>query len=111
MTPTTLALRCRSSREEESTSSRFSVDLDFDLLDEARTDHVFERVISILKKHGTLKESYKKRFSLFGLLSYEDKARNIKVEINRRPFGSRYEIKTYLGVSMLVMVPEDMVAH
>lgn len=90
---------------------RFSVDLDFDLLDETREDYVFERVISIIKKHGTLKESYKKRFNLFALLSYEDKAHNIKVEINRRQFGSHYEIKTYLGVSMLAMVPEDMFAH
>jgi predicted nucleotidyltransferase component of viral defense system len=45
------------------------------------------------------------------VLSYEDKARHIKVEINRRQFGSRYEIKTYLGVSMLVMIPEDVFAH
>ena len=90
---------------------RFSVDLDFDLLDETQEEHVFERVISISKRHGTLKESHKKRFSLFCLLSYEDRARNIKIEINRRQFGSRYELKTYLGVSMLVMVPEDMFAH
>ena len=90
---------------------RFSVDLDFDLLDESREDQVFEQVISIVKQYGTLKESHKKRFSLFCLLSYEDKAHNIKVEINRRQFGSRYEIKTYLGVSMLVMVREDMFAH
>src|SRR3989337_279461 len=48
---------------------------------------------------------------MFYVLSYEDRAHNIKVEINRRQFGSRYEIKTYLGVSMLVMVPEDMFAH
>jgi predicted nucleotidyltransferase component of viral defense system len=33
------------------------------------------------------------------------------VEINRRQYGSRYEIKTYLGVSMQVMVVEDMFAH
>jgi predicted nucleotidyltransferase component of viral defense system len=58
-----------------------------------------------------LKESNIKRFNLFCLLSYENRARNIKVEINRRQFGSKYEIKTYLGVSMLVMVPEDMFAH
>ncbi len=90
---------------------RFSVDLDFDLLDESMAEHVFERVIAISKRHGTLKESHKKRFSLFCLLSYEDQARNIKIEINRRQFGSRYELKTYLGVSMLVMVPEDMFAH
>jgi predicted nucleotidyltransferase component of viral defense system len=90
---------------------RFSVDLDFDLLDDTKEDEVFERVISIIKKYGTLKESYKKRYNLFAMLSYEDKAHNIKVEINRRQFGSHYEIKTYLGVSMLVMVPEDMFAH
>lgn len=90
---------------------RFSVDLDFDLLDERREDHVYERVVEIVQKYGTLKDSYKKRHNLFCLLSYEDKAHNIKVEINRRQFESRYEIKTYLGVSMLVIVSEDMFAH
>jgi len=90
---------------------RFSVDLDFDLLDDTRKDEVFERVVKIVSKHGTLKEAYIKRFNLFCLLSYEDRARNIKVEVNRRQFGSKYEMKTYLGVSMLVMVREDMFAH
>ena len=91
--------------------TRFSVDLDFDLLDESKEDYIFERVIKIAKNYGTLKESRKKRFNLFCLLSYEDKAHNIKIEINRRQFGSKYEIKTYLGVSMLVMVPGDMFAN
>lgn len=90
---------------------RFSVDLDFDLLDESKEDAVFERVIVIVKKYGILKESYKKRFTLFCLLSYENTAHNIKVEINRGQLGSTYEIKTYLGVSMLVMKREDMVAN
>ncbi len=90
---------------------RFSVDLDFDLLDESKEDHVFERMTQIVKKYGVLKDSYKKRHNLFCLLSYEDKAHNIKVEVNRRQFGSTYEIKTYLGVSMLVMVQQDMFAH
>ncbi len=90
---------------------RFSVDLDFDLLDESKEDAVFDRVIAIVKKHGIVKESFKKRFNLFCLLSYEETAHNIKIEINRRQFGSKYEIKTYLGVSMQVMVAEDMVAH
>ena len=90
---------------------RFSVDLDFDLLDERQEDYVFERVIKIIEQYGTLKESHKKRFNLLCVISYDDKSRNIKVEINRRQFGSRYEIKTYLGVSMQVMVLEDMFAH
>ena len=90
---------------------RFSVDLDLDLLNENKSDHVFERVAQIAQRYGTIKESTQKRFSLFILLSYEDKARHIKVEINKRQFGSRYEIRTYLGVSMQVMVVEDMFAH
>jgi len=90
---------------------RFSVDLDFDLLDEGQEEVVFNRVINIAARYGAIKETYKKRFNLFILLSYEGKARNVKVEINRRQFGSKYEIKTYLGVSMQVMVIEDMFAH
>lgn len=90
---------------------RFSVDLDFDLLDDDQADPVFGRVMKIVQRHGAIKEAHKKRFSLLIILSYEDKARRIKVEINRRQFGSRYEIKTYLGVSMQVMVIEDMFAH
>lgn len=90
---------------------RFSVDLDFDLLSEDKEDIVFERVEKIIQKYGVLREVYKKKYNLFYLLSYEQKAQNIKVEINRRQFGSRYEVKTYLGVSVLVMKPEDMFAH
>ncbi|NTU46739.1 nucleotidyl transferase AbiEii/AbiGii toxin family protein [Candidatus Roizmanbacteria bacterium] len=90
---------------------RFSVDLDFDLLDESKEDYIFERVSKIAEKYGILKESYIKRFNLFWLISYEEKAHNIKIEINRRQFGSHYELKTYMGVSMLVMVKEDMFAH
>lgn len=91
--------------------SRESLDLDFDLLDEAKEDYVFQKVEEITKQYGKIKESRKKRFNLFLLLSYEDDAPNIKVEINRREFGSRYEVKSYLGISMKVMVCEDMFAH
>lgn len=93
---------------------RFSVDLDFDLLDEMQEDRIFESVQKILEKYGSVKEARKKRFSFFYLLSYSDKihnAYNIKVEINRRSFGSRYEIKSYLGIPMKVMIQEDMAAH
>ncbi|MEK7639555.1 MAG: nucleotidyl transferase AbiEii/AbiGii toxin family protein [Patescibacteria group bacterium] len=90
---------------------RFSVDLDFDLLDENQEDLVFKRVENIIKQYGIVKDARKKRFNIFFLISYEAKAPNIKVEINRRAFGSKFELKTYLGVSMLVMVREDMFAH
>lgn len=91
--------------------NRFSVDLDFDLLDEDKEDYVFDRVEQIVRKYGSIKEMKQKRFSLLFVLSYEDKARKIKIEINRRSFGSEYELKTYLGISMLIMVREDMFVH
>jgi predicted nucleotidyltransferase component of viral defense system len=91
--------------------SRFSVDVDFDLLDASKEDYIFDRIEQIAKKYGLIKDMERKRFNLLFVLSYEDKARKIKIEINRRAFGSRYELKTNLGVSMLVMVKEDMFAH
>jgi len=33
------------------------------------------------------------------------------VEINRREFGSKYDVKSFLGISMQVMIKEDMAAH
>jgi len=94
--------------------NRFSVDLDFDLLDAEKADYVFEQIKKILENYGAIKEAEKKRFNLFYVLAYDDKvpgAQNIKVEINRREFGSKYEVKSYLGISMKVMVQEDMFAH
>jgi predicted nucleotidyltransferase component of viral defense system len=90
---------------------RFSVDLDFDLLNAAKENIVLKRIESIIREYGTIKERQKKLNTLFFLLSYSEKDQNIKVEINRRNFGSRYEVKSYLGISMLVMVREDMFAN
>lgn len=94
--------------------TRFSVDLDFDLLNADHAQLVFERVDAILKKYGKLKDVKDKRYTILLVLSYDEKAtlaENIKVEINKRSFGSRYVVKEYLGISMKVMVKEDMAAH
>lgn len=90
---------------------RFSVDLDFNLLDAGKEKIVFKKIEDILRNYGEIKEKRIKRHTLFFVLSYSKKAQNIKVEINRRGFDSRYEIKNYLGISMLVMDREDMFAH
>lgn len=90
---------------------RFSVDLDFDLLNEDKEDLVFGGIEKILREYGTIKEKHIKQHTLLFVVSYDDKPQNIKVEVNRRIFGSRYELRNYLGISMLVMVKEDMFAH
>ena len=75
---------------------------------------MFDRVKAIIENYGMLKEARKKRFNILYVLSYDDKdinAQNVKVEINRREFGSKYAVESFLGISMQVMVKEDMVAH
>jgi len=90
---------------------RFSIDLDFDLLNENKGQEVFDKVEKIVKEYGTIKEKRDKKHTLFILLSYSEEAQNIKIEINKRGFGSQYEVKNYLGISMLAMRREDMFAH
>lgn len=45
--------------------SRFSADLDFDLLDENKKNYVFEKIEKILKSFGVIREFYKERYTLF----------------------------------------------
>jgi hypothetical protein len=90
---------------------RNSVDIDLDLLDETKEKEVFEKINKIINNYGTITDSYIQRFNLRNVISYNLKAQNIKVEVNRRQFGSKYEVKNLLGISMLVMVQEDMFAH
>lgn len=91
--------------------SRFSVDLDFDLLDEEKEDYVLERVGKIISTYGKIKIQRKKHFTLFCELSYSERDHNIKIEINRRSFGSKYTVMNYFGISMRVMIKEDMFAN
>lgn len=91
--------------------NRNSVDLDFDLLDETKEVEVFEKLHNITASYGTITDSQIKRFNLLNVVSYAPGAQKIKVEVNRRNSGSRYEVKTLLGISMLVMAEEDMFAH
>lgn len=93
---------------------RFSVDLDFDLLDSAYENHIFNKVKEILENYGTVKKADIKKYTIFFLLSYKGKidgAYNIKVEINKRNFGAHYHILTYLGIAVRVMEQSDMAAH
>ncbi len=91
--------------------NRFSLDLDFDLLDEKKEKEVFEKIENIIGKYGEIKKKINKRNIIFFLISYAKEDKNIKIEINKRNFNSQYEIKNYLGISILVMKIEDMFAH
>lgn len=89
---------------------RFSVDLDFNLLDSEKQEVVFERLKEILPKYGTVIQAKDKHYTLFFLLSYKKEERGLKVEISKRPLQFEYVPKNFLGIPMLVMKEEDMVA-
>ncbi|MCK4699993.1 MAG: nucleotidyl transferase AbiEii/AbiGii toxin family protein [Bacteroidales bacterium] len=90
---------------------RFSVDLDFNLLDVKKEDIVYRKVRKILLKYGTIFDEAKKFYGPIIVLDYGFKERKLKVEISTRLFDNRYEIKNLLGINMKVMVQEDMFAH
>ena len=95
---------------------RFSVDLDFDILSENENDKkiVYNKILEIIKKYGIIKDSYIKKYTIFVLLSYSDMDSNIKIEINTRNqiknIKSKYELKKYLGISMMVAKKEYLFA-
>ena len=90
---------------------RFSVDLDFNLLDREKEDVVYNKVRNILLKYGTIFDEAKKFYGPLVVLDYGFEERKLKVEISNRSFENHYEIKNLLGINVKVMVQEDMFAH
>ena len=92
---------------------RFSVDLDFDLIQPKLADKqaVFDKIENILKKFGTIKEQQIKRWTIFFLLSYGDEEHNIKIEISTRENNNKYEPKEYLGIAMFGAKKETLFAN
>ena len=88
--------------------TRFSVDLDFDLFssEEVTQKLVYERTQGMLGKYGEVKDNYVKRNTIFFLLLYGDTDHNVKIEVSVRilmpNIREHYEVKEYLGISMLV---------
>lgn len=90
---------------------RFSVDLDFNLVDISKKDFVYQAVKKIVREYGEIKDDYIKMNTIFFLLSYGPGERNIKVEISLVRFSNEYEVKLYLGLPILVMKKEFMAAN
>ncbi|MFC1499204.1 nucleotidyl transferase AbiEii/AbiGii toxin family protein [Verrucomicrobiota bacterium] len=90
---------------------RFSVDLDFNLLQKETTQQIYKKTKEILIKYGEIIDEAQKHFGIILVLNYEQGERNLKVEISNRQYPDRYELKDYLGISINVMVLEDMFTH
>jgi predicted nucleotidyltransferase component of viral defense system len=90
---------------------RFSVDLDFNLLDVEKDEIVYRKIRKILLKYGKIFDEAKKFYGLLIVLDYGINERKLKVEISNRLFDNRYEVKNLLGINMKVLAQEDMFAH
>ena len=90
---------------------RFSIDLDFNLLNIGSEDVVYRKIRKILLKYGTIFDEAKKFYGPLIVLDYGVNERKLKVEISTRMFENRYEIKNLLGINVKVMVKEDLFAH
>lgn len=90
---------------------RFSVDLDFNLLDLAKEKTVYEKVRKILLKYGKIFDEAMKFYGPIIVLDYGAGERKLKIEISNRQWDNHYERKNLLGINMQVMVAPDMFAH
>jgi predicted nucleotidyltransferase component of viral defense system len=90
---------------------RFSVDLDFNLINKGKEKVVFKKVREILLKYGTIYDEAPKFFDPLVVLDYGFGERKLKVEISNRRFEDHYEIRNLLGINMKVMIGADMFAH
>ena len=90
---------------------RFSVDLDFTLIDKEKGQFVFDSLLNLAKKYGKIVES---NLGLFGpkvILSYGRSSWNLKIEVSNRYWNERSDILTLDGFSLNVMSLPDMYAH
>ena len=90
---------------------RFSVDLDFDLLEPAKAEQVYMKVKNILLKYGKIHDEAQKFFGDLLVLDYEHGERNLKIDISHRKYNDEYEINNLLGISVKTMKISDMFAH
>jgi predicted nucleotidyltransferase component of viral defense system len=91
--------------------NRFSVDLDFNLLNIEKEDIVYEKVRKIVLKYGKIVDEAKKFFGPIIVLSYEKGERNLKIEISNRQSECHYEMLDFMGITMQVMTEPDMFAN
>lgn len=91
---------------------RFSVDLDFDLINPKLSNLISSEIRKIITEYGVIKDDRVKRNTIFFALSYDEKLHNIKVEISTRKYlNNKYNIINYLGYPILTMDKSSMMSN
>ena len=92
---------------------RFSVDLDFDLIraDKEKETEIYQKLREILLKYGKIVDEAQKFFGIILVLNYGKGERNLKIDVSNRLQSNKFEVRTYMGINMLVMTIADMFAN
>ena len=91
--------------------TRFSTDLDFNLLDPRYTEQVYKRLKQIVTQFGTMDDEAMKFFGPIINLNYEKEQRMLRIEVSNRQYDNHYEMINLFGVDIRVMTMPDMFAH
>ncbi len=91
--------------------TRFSTDLDFNLLDKSQMENVYRRMRNLLLRFGSIEDEAVKFYGAILVLSYGKGERMLKIEISTRQYDDHYEIKNLMGTDIRLMTINDMFAH
>lgn len=81
---------------------RFSVDLDFNILDINKEKEVYEKLRGILLKYGKIADEAIKFYGLIVVLNDGVGERKLKLEVSNRQGNEKYEIKNLLGICVRI---------
>jgi predicted nucleotidyltransferase component of viral defense system len=88
---------------------RFSVDLDFDILNQKKEKEIKESLLKILKKFGTIKTQTSIK------LKYDKNYQALKIDLSNRyerMINNTYQVQNIIsGISLKVLKKEDIFAH
>ena len=91
--------------------TRFSTDLDFNLLDASQSENVDHLLHQLLLKFGTIDDEAMKFYGPILVLNYGKGERMLKIEVSNRDYPNHYELRSLLGTDIRVMTMPDMFAH
>ena len=91
--------------------TRFSTDLDFNLLDASQSENVYHLLHQLLLKFGSIDDEAMKFYGPILVLNYGKGERMLKIEVSNRDYPNHYELKSLLGTDIRVMTMPDMFAH
>ena len=90
---------------------RFSVDLDFNLLQPEKSENAYQKIRKIALKYGKIEDEALKFFGGIVVLDYGKEERKLKIEFSNRKNDDEYDVRSLLGINLKVMSLRDMFSH